>query len=152
MKTRLSFYLAGDFARRAELEQIALQIEEAIPELSSQSSWLAPRAAYNDDATGDGTMTPEQEEAASKAAVQDYNDIRESEIFIQFTTGLLHRGGRTAELGIAIAAQGNWPHRQVLICGPKEQIFHYHPGVIQLQDQRGLVSFLRGYLAGRAEV
>lgn len=141
-----TFYIAADYARRAEVAKMAASLEEDLG-LESYTSWSTEKAEYNDDASGEG-MSGDQQAGAQRAAVQDYQDIRDSGIFIQLTTGEKARGGRHAELGIAVALKAEYAARLILIVGPKENVFHYFPGVVQVPDAEALKTYLRGYFYG----
>lgn len=139
-----TFYIAADYARRAEVAALAASLEEELG-MESYASWSTEKAEYNDDASGEG-MDVDQQAGAQRAAVQDYQDIRDSDIFIQLTTGEKARGGRHAELGVAVADQ----RHHVIIVGPRENVFHYFPGVVQVADAESLKTYLRGFFYGLA--
>jgi len=144
-----TFYIAADYARRAEVAQMARQLEDEL-EMTSHTNWITPKAAYNDDATGDA-MDAEHQAGAVAASVQDFNDIQASSFFIQLSTGEPHRGGRTAELGVAIAMAEGYSGRHIILVGPREHVFHFHPAVTQVPSFLALRFWLAGYLAGYAE-
>lgn len=102
-----SFYLAASFPQRAEARKIA----EMIPAVCT-SRWLHGK----------------HEEYGTEAefAATDVDDVRSAEAIIVLTGDSRTRGGRHTELGIALALG-----KKCYIVGPREQVFHYHPEVIQ---------------------
>lgn len=76
----------------------------------------------------------------------DLEDIRSCDVMIQFTEGeVLHlsnpsRGGRHIEYGYAYAL-----NKLIIICGPRESIFHCLPRVTQFESWREV----RAYLTAR---
>ncbi len=107
------FYIAGRYARRAELAQVADQIER-LTGWTSTARWL----------TGDHQdIGPDDDpDRMRHVAQQDLHDIREADVVFAFTeppdTPGAARGGRHVELGYAIA------HRKVIVTiGPLENVF-----------------------------
>jgi hypothetical protein len=113
-------YLAARFGRQSELREIAEEIELAGGEVTSR--WLTNTdALQHADLSGTGR--------AAQLAMMDFADISRSQVCIAFTEsrgGPSGRGGRHAELGIALAL-----NLRVVVVGPREHVFHCLPGIEQ---------------------
>lgn len=141
-----TFYLAGDYARRDELETFASVIEREF-DMSTTARWLRDQPKFKDNGLG-GELEGEDAANAAVVAKEDLQDVFAAELFVQFTTGEKARGGRHVELGFALAAKESWPSRQVIVVGPREHAFHYAPGVHHCRDLDEFWVFLRGFMAG----
>ena len=99
--------------RRAELE--------AIHDLKVNSRWLEEKANPNSsihDFEPSGYLGP---------AIDDVEDIRACDAFVLFSIDgeiATKRGGRHWETGFAYGIG-----KSVIVCGPKENIFHFLPDV-----------------------
>lgn len=102
------------------------------------SRWIYETVPHN------VTMKNLPDEYHKETAAADIEDIKHAEYFVQFVptdTELVDtpvrfaaRGGRHWEMGYAYALG-----KKIIVIGPKENIFHYLPGVIHLPT---LVDFL----------
>lgn len=113
--------MASKFSRREELRQVADQIERAGAVITSR--WLRnEQPLANDELRGDGP--------AAAYAAMDLEDLRGSDMCIAFTepgdSSASGRGGRHAELGIAIGLE-----LDVVVIGPREHVFHCLPEISQ---------------------
>jgi hypothetical protein len=118
--------LAARSKRRAELEDLARSIEQLGHTVISR--WL----------TGYGQ---ENDATARFDAQYDLNDIVVADALVLFTeapegTGSL-RGGRHVEFGYALHAG-----KALFIVGPRENVFHELPEVVQFFHADELLNFL----------
>ena len=135
-------YVAADYAKKHLARQVAERLEEL--GIGSTARWYSSQPAYKDNGLG-GELEGEDAVAAARVAQEDMDDIQSANLFVQLTTGELHRGGRTTELGYAIALKQSWPERLVVCVGPREHAFHYHPLVAHVETVDQLMAFLRGW-------
>jgi nucleoside 2-deoxyribosyltransferase len=106
-------YIAGRYVRREELREVAQQLTDRGFEVTSR--WL-----FEDASIPGGHLAPEGR--AAEIAQMDFEDVRRADVCIAFTEpskGPQGRGGRHAELGIALALG-----QRVLLVGPREHVFH----------------------------
>ena len=125
-------YLAGDYARKYELLKYETQLERAGWE--STTRWLrqpdlAGEGAGNPGIGTGGVDGEQHAEWAREFAAQDLEDIAAADLLVGFTTGEKTRGGRHTETGAALALG-----KPVLLVGPRETVFHWHPLVIAALD------------------
>lgn len=116
-------YIAGRYARQAELREVAEELRAHGYEVTSR--WL-----FQDASIPGGLLTSDGR--AAEVASMDFDDVRQADLCIAFTEpphGPQGRGGRHAELGIAIALE-----QRVLVVGPREHVFHCLSGVEQFDD------------------
>ena len=109
-------YLSAKFERKAEMAELANTLTRA--GCSCTSRWATrPMIEWETAAT-----------SMAKEAVEDLADLAASDVLVTFTEGPGKEpgtGGRHTELGVALILQ-----KPVIMCGPAEQVFHYHPAVI----------------------
>jgi len=122
----MKIFLSGTFRRRADLQELAAEIEAHGHEITS--SWLKPETDKHDDNSQDPADW-------RKWGEMDLRDIDRSEMFVLVTEPTyeleqyysilgktlngMKRGGRHFEMGYA-AAMG----KIVVILGPYENVFH----------------------------
>lgn len=114
-------YLAAPYSWRDQLREHAKVLRAN--GFIVTASWLQERQAPDSD-LNDGTL-----QGLKLHAKNDVRDIQEADGLILFTippTSAMKRGGRHVEFGIAYALG-----KQVILCGPRENIFHYLKEVAQ---------------------
>lgn len=128
---RQRFYFAGAYARRAELEQRAIEFEAAgLGEVMSR--WLLdPQESVDTGLSAGQLETPEQVAAAWRWGQQDIDDLTGSDAIVSFT-GHGERGGRHVEHGMAMALHAEMRGVtsggfRLIVVGPREHVFHCHP-------------------------
>lgn len=117
----MKIYLAARYSRHPEMQRCRDDLEALGHTVTSR--WI------NGDhkLVNDSMFLPGDEKIAEGFAVEDYEDLLEAECVISFTEpqrSTNSRGGRHVEFGIAL---GLGKHN--VIVGPKENVFHYMPGV-----------------------
>jgi hypothetical protein len=120
-------YLSARYDRRSELAHYADDLEAIGYEV--QARWLT-----NEDISVD-PLSPidEQQRIYGELAKEDVDDVMAADLVLCFTenpekTGYT-RGGRHVELGIALG-QG----KVIFLVGPRENVFHWLPGVVHYPD------------------
>jgi len=119
----MKVYIAGRYSKLAELKQESLQFEAAGIEITS--SWL--------NNMEDG-LTFED------IAVLDLNDVDRADTLVLYTEPygtLVPGGGRHVEFGYALGRG-----KRVLIVGPLENVFSWHPSVITFPRTEYAVRYL----------
>ena len=111
----MKLYLAAAFERQLEMSLYKRQLTAFGHEVVSR--WHDPAERHR--SLADATTIVELERWAS----EDVTGVKAAEVVASFT-GHGTRGGRHVELGIAIGLG-----KQLLIIGPKENVFHYLPGI-----------------------
>lgn len=120
-----SFYLAGVFEQREKLRPMRSDLLVLGHEV--YASWM------------DSTDTGFGNEAA---ALLDLEEIQKAVVFLHFTqdpNSLWPRGGRHFETGYAYGTGST-----IILCGPKENIFHHLPGILQFPTWSKTLSFITG--------
>ena len=140
------FYIATDFAKKDVAHVLAERIQLVTP-LTLRARWIINQPAYKDGGLG-GELRDDEASAARRVAQEDLEDIACSNLFIQLTSGEKARGGRQVELGYALGRSLQEKFFTIVVCGPREHAFHYHPHVTHVPDQDQLISWLKGYSAG----
>jgi nucleoside 2-deoxyribosyltransferase len=128
----MKIYLAAQYSWRDQMKDHAKQLTEA--GFVVTSSWLRERSPLNVD------LNEESDRFLRGHAENDLRDITEADIIISFTVSpvtLTKRGGRHVEFGIGLA-QG----KQMIVCGPKENIFHYLPEIKQFNTFEATLKYL----------
>lgn len=113
----MKIYLAGSWARRAEIREHARKIEAMGHTVTS--SWLS-HSQY--DSHDDGETVTLERGVLQELADQDLRDVDAAETLVAFTEQpgtTLSRGGRHVEFGYALAKG-----LRLLVVGPEENIFH----------------------------
>lgn len=116
-------YIAGRFGRREEFRKYGKELEAAGH--ASVSSWL-----YSDEPDEDAGNMPASER--SDFAVKNMQDVAKCHVLFAFTEEEgakgASRGGRHVEFGAALAM-----NKEVFVIGPRENLFHYLPGLPQCE-------------------
>lgn len=147
----MDFYLSGRYARREEINEFAAKLLER---------WHKVCSTWHECAHPDTLERTAPDTDRRAWAEQDLKELRESNAIICFTESLgsmiatltdgepardlesCARGGRHVELGIALAY--NLP---VTVIGPRENVFHCLPGVVQHETQEGFFAALERFHA-----
>jgi nucleoside 2-deoxyribosyltransferase len=125
---QMKVYLAAGFARKQE-------IAEKSQELRSLGIMVTSTWPY-EDMQPDAKLNEVTDEYWAENARRDLNEILAADALILFTHDPLIpfcRGGRMHEAGFA---QGSG--KTLLVCGPKENIFHWLPEVNQFDTWEAL--------------
>jgi hypothetical protein len=130
----MKIYLASQYSWRNLIKGYAKQLESLGHEITS--TWLQERK-------GLGTELDElSNRFLREHAKADYNDIVKADCVILFSVGpteLTKRGGRHVEFGLGYALG-----KQMIVCGPKENIFHYLDDVICFNNFEDLFKAFKG--------
>jgi hypothetical protein len=113
-----TFYVAASAARQSEARVIAAGLEERGARVKAR--WLAV-ANVNYGRAG------EEQEFPSHAQY-DMNDVIMADEVVCLSGDVYSKGGRHSEIGAAIALG-----KKVWLIGPREQVFHWHPLVVQVE-------------------
>lgn len=105
-----ALYIAGRFSRRAELAEIANNLEGMGYVVTS--TWLKVQ-----DREGDHDEVPQGQKLG--IAQRDLRDVRAADILVLDTFGGVNRGGREFEAGYALAAG-----KMFILVGPAVNVFH----------------------------
>ena len=134
---RHSAYLAAQYSWRDDLKEYAGKIEALGIEVTS--SWLYERKEPQSELT---ELTPR---FLRDHALIDIKDIDRADLIILFTVPPItptKRGGRHVEFGYALGRG-----KTLIICGPRENIFHYLPNVVWCATMPDLLTFLENNYA-----
>lgn len=108
----VSIYLAAKYARREEMETIAVKLMNE----------------YGYDITARWVFGGEEGKSNEEIAVFDLGDVNAADTIISFTEGpnMYTTGGRHVEFGYGIATG-----KRLVVIGPRENVFHNFPTVEQ---------------------
>jgi len=136
----MKVYLAGMFSTIALRKEQAAMLRSHGIEVTSR--WIDENVPHNVE-TKDLPNTYHEE-----TAVADIQDIDAADVFIMFvpedkelvdaTLRSASRGGRHFEMGYAYAGGP----QEVLVCGPKENVFHHLPDVLHFETFEEILQFL----------
>jgi nucleoside 2-deoxyribosyltransferase len=116
----MKVYLASRYSLKETMLGYARELRDMGVEVTSR--WLAELYAANT------TLDQVDPEELCGFAVDDLEDIREADAFIFFSEkDATPRGGRHVEFGYALALG-----TPIMVVGPYENIFHYLPGIKQV--------------------
>ena len=116
-KTKI--YLAAGFSRKEEIKKYAAELTALGFEITS--SWLYERISPSTE------LHQVTRRYLREHAQRDLTDIQKADALVLFTqspTKPFVRGGRMHEAGYAMGLK-----KPLYLCGPRENIFHYLPGV-----------------------
>lgn len=145
----MKIHLSARFSRRDELRVYRDQLQESGHVVTSR--WLDMGKIITDAAVG----VRGKPEEARQFALEDLRDLVAAECVIAFTQmprGVATRGGRHVEFGVAVALNIGigvqhklefLKARRLIIVGPRENVFHCVPGVIQFPEWSPCLSHLR---------
>lgn len=124
----MKIYLASRFGRRDEMREYEKELKNAGHVCTANWLW-----AEEPDERDGGGMRAISDEDKARYAIVDMEDVAKSDVLVAFTEapGVEggSRGGRHVEFGAALAF-----NKEVLIVGPRENIFHYLPGLRQFDS------------------
>lgn len=118
-ESELAVYLAARFSRKNEIKQKSLELDALGVKVTSR--WL-------DEADHGGQLDSSSDEFNTAVAYQDIEDIDKSDLIVLFSENPKEphvRGGRHFESGYA-----HGKGIPLIICGPKENVFHFMKEVI----------------------
>lgn len=135
----MNLYLASRFSRQFELREYAKAFVAAGHTITSR--WVEHHPGITDETT---------DEERRMIALEDVEDVKRSDYLVLFTEPAgdpANKGsGHHTEFGIFYAL--NIP---ILIVGPRENLFHYLPGVYQVGSVESAVEYLQ-YALSRAPI
>ena len=125
------YYFAARYSRHPEMRAYRDEIEAAL-DAKVTSRWID---CHNDEL--ENSYTPEQLNADPdgcwRHGAHDLEDLEDADVLVSFTgNGGGGKGGRHIEHGFFLATAGGG--RRVVIVGPRENIFHCHPGTEAYPD------------------
>lgn len=125
-------YLAAGFSRKNEIAEKSQELENLGIKVTSTWPW--------ENAAPNSTLDEVGDDYLIFNGRKDLNEILAADALILFTQSPLKpfcRGGRMHEAGFAMGLG-----KTLLICGPKENIFHYLPEVNQFDTWEQLKATL----------
>jgi hypothetical protein len=127
----MKIYLAASFSRRDEIARYGLALARRGAIITAR--WLTEAHEW----TAETTMMDR-----ARYAHEDLVDVGEADTLICFTHSpddppLRNTGGRHVELGHALALG-----KRVVIVGPRENVFHWHPEVKQFDTFEKVVGWV----------
>ena len=126
-------YLAALYSRKEEMRQVAERIHaETTCRVTSRWIWSEMDLSYS---------------GQEKASIMDAENVAASDVLVLFTQAIGSMnpgGGRHSELGMAIAY--GW---SIVVCGPRETVFCYYPGIEVVDSVEELLRYLRETGDGR---
>ena len=150
------FYLAARYSRRAEIHPL-------IPVFRAYGMDLQARWLHGVHEIVAGTAEDVAQLRRVQFAVEDYEDVERARFLVLYNPAADHGivpGGHHVEVG----ARSSWCSttyvalalgKPVILVGPPENVFHYHPGVtfigdVPLDQLPEMLGPLAQDLAGRA--
>jgi nucleoside 2-deoxyribosyltransferase len=129
----LKVYVAGPYSWRDRIKEFILELE--VIGIESTASWIY------EEASPAATLDQFSDIQNQKTALIDVQDIQRADVIVVFTIDPLGpsmpRGGRHWETGYAYALG-----KEVVLVGPKENIFSFLPDVIQFSSQELAKTYL----------
>lgn len=116
----MRIYLAARYSTKPLIAHYAKELRSL--EIEITSSW------HDINENSEGLIDDAKQDYLAKHARIDLDDIRFADALLLFSvepTLPMVRGGRHVEFGYALALR-----KTVIVCGPKENIFHYLPEVV----------------------
>lgn len=136
----MRFYLASRYSRREELCQYRKVLENMGHTVTSQ--WLNGSHQISESQDGDSGADDERTVALRQEyGMEDLRDVCAADVLIAFTEAPRcgpTRGGRHVEMGLAMGRG-----IPVMICGPRENIFCWLPGLPWFADFNTLMQHIR---------
>lgn len=132
----MKVYLAAGFSRKDEIKAKTIELQELGVHVTSQWPWepVGPKTKLRDVS----------EDFLRENGTRDLQEIDQADALVLFTQDPetpFCRGGRMHEAGYA---QGRG--KTLIICGPRENIFHFVPGVAICKDFEEVKALLVGCL------
>jgi nucleoside 2-deoxyribosyltransferase len=128
----MKVYLAAGFSRKNEIAEKSQELENLGIKVTSTWPW--------ENSAPDSKLGESTENELRALARKDLEEILAADALILFTQDPekpFVRGGRMHETGFAHAAG-----KSLLICGPRENIFHYLPEINQFNTWEDLKATL----------
>jgi nucleoside 2-deoxyribosyltransferase len=129
----LKIYAAGPYSWRDRIKEFILDL--VADGIDSTTSWIY------EDAAPDSTLDQFTDEQNCFTAEVDIEDIKRADVVVVFTVDPLDaplpRGGRHWETGFAYALG-----KEIVLLGPRENIFSYLPTVKQFNSQKEAKEYL----------
>lgn len=125
-----SVYLAARWGRQSELREARKLLADA--GIGVTSSWL--------DVVSRNNGAGEDDEERMRAALLDVRDVTRADAFVAFSEppeNTHGRGGRHVEFGLARGLG-----KPIIVVGPRENVFHWLPGVIHVTNVGELLKAL----------
>lgn len=100
------------------------------------------------DVQASGLRAVENDDIMLANAVVDFEDVKAADVLVCYSPpeGFGHgRGGRHAELGVALGLG-----KPVVLVGERENIFHWHPGVVVIRSPAWIWDALEDIRVGKA--
>lgn len=129
--SHVKIYIAASHPRFEQAENFALMARTAKIDVTSHWHSQPDKESYTPK---DPTKLPKIMEGASE---RDLWEVKSADILVVITGDTLTKGGRHAEVGIALG-EG----KEVLLIGPREMVFHYHPRVVQFHSEASCLAYL----------
>jgi len=129
----MKIYLAAQYSWRKVVKGYAKQLESLGHEVTA--TWLQERKGLGTE------LSDLSNRFLREHAKADYNDIVRADCVVLFSVGpteLTKRGGRHVEFGLGYALG-----KQMIVCGPKENIFHYLDDVVCFNNFEDLFKALQ---------
>ena len=134
----MKIYLAARYSRHPEMRRYREDLEALGHTVTSR--WI-----NGDHQMAEATMfTNGDEEQARRFAQEDWDDLFKADCVISFTEtprSTNGRGGRHVEFGIALGCG-----LDVIVVGPRENVFHYLKGVDVYETWEACLSRLKLYV------
>lgn len=126
-------YLAARYNRHPEMQKVAHKLLELGHSIGSRWIWGNHQVA-------DNGLDPLSNKDSRIFAVDDFEDLKSSELVISFTEGsrVASRGGRHVEFCLALAL-----NKLTWIVGPRENVFHCLPQVQHFASLDGMLQHLK---------
>ena len=122
------------------MREHAEELREIDHTVTSNWIWFEPTPEEMSDDSGDASSHLHRS-LREEWATRNLNDVVESSCLICFTPGGT-RGGLHVEFGLA-AAMAMFDQTRLIVCGPRENIFHSLPSVEHYDGWTGLMGKLR---------
>ena len=129
----MKLYLAAQYSWKDQIKGYAKELEAAGYEITS--TWLHERKGASTE------LTQLSNRFLREHAAIDLRDIEAADAVVFFSVGpteLTKRGGRHVEFGLAYALG-----KKIVVCGPKENIFHYLDDVIHFNNFEDLLKAVK---------
>ena len=121
----MKIYLAARYSRLEELQGYAEELRAAGHNITAR--WLEGDHQMDETAQGDDTFSVPIE--GQQVAIDDFEDVVKADAVISFSEPprtALTRGGRHVEFGVGLGLG-----KLLLLVGPRENVFHTMPQVMQ---------------------
>lgn len=132
----MRFYLAARYSRMEEMRHCRVSLEALGHDVTSR--WINGSHQISESQDGDSGADDEKTVALRQEyGMEDLRDVCAADVLIAFTETPRcgpTRGGRHVEMGLAMGRG-----IPVIVCGPRENIFCWLPGVAWFADFNTLI-------------